>query len=252
MSLQDWAADIVPEGMESLFPKGSRIVGERRRPVTAKHMAPGYRTIATIYTCIPDVAHPWDPNVVRAIWRFAPNFVPMWERRVLLPQGALGDEDAIITGRHALGRVLKNQRGWLPELKVTMPSFPCQGLTFERPNDLAFVHEDVLEEGQSRDLPGPYLPFDGTIVRKAVDLAIGYSMSEKEYKEFLNATIVEASFRDYLRRMQGVEDDMEARDREFQPWAARQVERISDVEMGQYMRSAGRRERPRKPFVVVP
>jgi hypothetical protein len=249
MSLQDWAA-----GMDGhpLIPQGAQLRATTRRPVLSKHMAPGYRTIKTEYTCIPDVAHPWDPGVMRAIWRFAPNFVPMWERRVLLPTGATSDTDAIITGRHALGRVIRNQRGWLPELRVTMPTMPCQGLMFDQPNDLAFVHEDELEEGQSRDMPGPYLPFDNTILRKAADLAIGYSMSEKEYREFLDQAIVQDDFEAYLGRIQDMENDLEARDREFQPWAQKQTERISDVERQEFARSVGRRERERKPFVIVP
>lgn len=248
MSLQDWAT-----GMDHpLIPQGAQVRSDLRPPVLRKQDAPGYRTLKTEYTCIPDVAHPWDPDVVRAIWKFAPDFVPMWERRVLMPEGAESETEAIILGRHALGRVIRNRRGWLPELRVTMPTMPSQGLTFDRPNDLAFVHEDELEDGQSRDLPGPYLPFDNTILRKAADLAIGYSMSEKEYKEFLNASVVEASFEDYLRRNQEREDDLEARDREFQPWAAKQIERISDVEAGEFARSAGRREHERKPFVIVP
>ncbi len=215
--------------------------------------APGYRTIKTEYTCIPDVAHPWDPDIVRAIWRFAPEFVPIWERRVLLPQGVASEKEAIILGRHGLGRVVRNQRGWLPDLKVTMPSFPCQGITFGRPNDLAFLHEDELEEGQSRDLPGPYLPFDNSIVWKAAEYALGFSMTEKEYREFLNESIVEEDFRQFLvARERARDDDMDARDREFQPYAQKQVDNISDVERGEFLRGIGQREQKRRSSIIVP
>lgn len=252
MSLEDWAADIVPEGMQSLFPKGSQIAGTRRAIPTSKHMAPGYRTIAIQYTCIPDVAHPWDSDVVKTIWKFAPDFVPMWERRVLLPSGAQSDREAIVIGRHAIGRVVKNQQRWIAPMRVTMPTFPCQGLTFGRPNDLCFVHEDTLEEGQSHDMPGPYLPFDGTLLRKVVELTVGYAMTEKEYRELLNQEWIDKRFEAFSGRMQAIQDDMDARDRDFLPYAAKQLEKVSDVEMGEYMRSAGRRERPRKASIVVP
>lgn len=250
MSLVDWAEGI--EGLGSLVPRGTQVTGTRRPAVTAKHMAPGYRTLRTEYTCIPDVAHPWDPSVVRIIWSFAPQFVPMWERRVLQPQGRVGDDGIIVLGRHALGRVIRNQRAWLPSLRVSMPSFPCQGLTFPRPNDLAFVHEDVLEEGQSRDLPGPYLPFDGSIVKKAADLAIGYSMSDKEYRDFLRSTMVDLPYEEWRRRQEELQEEMEDREREFAPYARKMTERISDVEWGEFQRSAGKEDKESKPFIVVP
>ena len=251
MSFADWANDI-PDEMTRLIPQGSKFVETKRRPVLSKHMAPGYRTIYSEYSCIPDVAHPWDPAIMQAIWRFAPNFVPMWEKRALLPQGSQSDADVIVVGRHALGRVLRTQRSWLPGLRVKMPTMPCMGLTFDRPNELAFVHQDVHEEGVSRDLPGPYLPFDGTILRKAADLALGYSMSDKEYRDFLMRTLVEEPFEAEMRRRAEVEEDMEARDRDFQPYARKQRERISDVEMGEFQQSVGKRAKDPKPFVVVP
>lgn len=250
MSLADWAEGI--ETLEPLVPRGTQVTGISREAVTAKHMAPGYRTLRTEYTCIPDVAHPWDPDVVKTIWEFAPGFVPMWERRVLQPQGKIGDDGIIVVGRHALGRVIRNQRSWLPGLRVLMPTFPCQGLTFDRPNDLAFVHEDVLEEGQSRDLPGPYLPFDGSIVRKAADLAIGYSMSDKEYRDFLQSTMVEGPWEAWRKRQEQLEEEMEGREREFAPYARKMMGRISDVEWGEFQRSAGKGDRETRPFVVVP
>jgi hypothetical protein len=200
------------------------------------------------YSCIPDVSHPWDPEVVRAIWKFAPDLVPMWERRVMLPTGAMDDRSAVITGRHAIGRIIRNQQRWLPPLRVSMPSFPCMGLTFERPNDLVFVHEDVLEEGQSHDLPGPYLPFDETIVAKCMDFALGCTMSEKEFAEDedrrLNAALEAA-----VQRTKDLQADFEARERDFQPWAAKQLEKISDLEMKEFLQGTGKRERPRKVMV---
>jgi len=250
VSLAEWAEGI--EGLGSLVPKGSQVVGHSRPAVTSKHMAPGWRTLVTEYTCIPDVAHPWDPDVVRSIWRFAPEFVPMWERRVLQAQGMVGDEGIIITGRHALGRVIRNQHGWLAPLRVTMPTMPCQGLKFARPNDIAFVHEDVLEEGQSRDLPGPYLPFDGTMLRKAAELAIGFNMSDKEYRDFLQATIIDAGYEEFQRRQEAVAQDMDDRNRDFVPYARKIAERISDVQWGEYQRSVGKGEEEKKPFIVVP
>jgi hypothetical protein len=86
----------------------------------------------------------------------------------------------VVYGRHGIGRYEPDARLVKAPLKVTMPSMPCQGLTFNAPN----VVEHTFKGPSNDSRPGPYVPFDYDIVdflrdsvpgwetEKATDLAV--------------------------------------------------------------------------------
>jgi hypothetical protein len=125
---------------------------------TSPANAPGWVFVGVEYTCIPDAVYPWSPEIVRAIWEFAPDARPLWSRWIYL---APEDRKPHVYGRHAIGRFEANPRNVTEPLIVTMPSMPCQGLTFNAPN----IIEHYLKGPSQDSRPGPYVPFDHDVVQ---------------------------------------------------------------------------------------
>lgn len=195
--------------------------------------APGWREVDVAYSCIPDAAYPWDPVVMKAIQEFAPDAVPMWVHWVFLSPHETGNPQVVVFGRHALGRRIQNMTSELEPFRCAMPTMPCQGLTFERPNRIWFIHEGSTNP-RYPDLPGTFLPFDGSILDRAKKSAIGFRMTEKEFVEAMREEFIEKERRARDLRRQQLADDMEARHRDFEAYAKKQMERISDVEAKEY------------------
>jgi glutamate--cysteine ligase len=70
-----------------------------------------------------------------------------------------------------------------------MPTMPCQGLTFERPNRIWFIHEGDRNRDYP-DIPGTFLPFDDTIVHRAKESARDMKMSEREYRAAMEKELI--------------------------------------------------------------
>ena len=251
MELSDWAEDIVPEQV----PVPSSMLQRSRSRVPVRdsfYTAPGYREIGMFYSCVPDPAYPWDPGVVREIWKWAPDAVPMWVHWVFMSPQETGNPEVTIFGRHALGRVIKNQRGYLEPMRVHMPSMPCQGLTFEKPNDIWFIHQGQMGlHERFKDLPGDYLPFDYDLARKVESMAAGFKMSDKEYREHLENLLIKDPIRREMLRVGAVRDHRAYKNRDLHQYVDKQYDRVSDVEAKEYYRGRGFRQREKKPMVVV-
>jgi hypothetical protein len=213
--------------------------------------APGYREMDVVYSCVPDPAYPWDPQVMKAIREFAPDAVPMWIQWAFMSPHETGNPEVVVFGRHALGRTIQNLTSELEPFRCAMPTMPCQGLTFERPNRIWFVHEGAPNQ-QYPDLPGSYLPFDGSILDRAKKSAIGFKMSEKEFIEHMKAEFIEKAREEKERRRTELENDLEAREKDFAAYADKQFERISEVEASEFQRAAGLRDKRARPTIVVP
>lgn len=211
----------------------------------------GWREVGQFYSCIPDPVYPWDPEVVRRIQKFVPDVVPMWVHWVFKTPPEASRRETVVFGRHALGRRLWNPGIPLQSFPCTMPQMPCQGLTFERPNQLWFVHDGAKNE-EFPSLPGNYLGFDDSIVERAKDSALGFTMTEKEFVEFMVEKHINTPRRAQELRKAQIHDEMSYRDRDLKAYAKKQLDKISDVEMEEFLRSAGNRERERKPTIVVP
>jgi hypothetical protein len=241
VELSDWGAGVLKEELQDVLPDPSTLAPVYTPKRDSFFTAPGWREVAVEYTCIPDAMYPWDPKVMRAINVFAPDAVPLWVRWVFRsPQ----DEDNpidVVYGRHALGRAIENLEAERSDFTCSMPEMPCQGLVFSRPNRIWFIHEGERPQEKYVDLPGDYLPFDGTLVVKAEEAARGFRMTEKEYRDFLREKFIEQAEQGRRKRVLAIEDDLEQRRKDIAPYIERTLEKISDVEIGEYMRSVGQR-----------
>lgn len=204
---------------------------------TSFHKAPGFREIGWMCQVIPDAMYPWDPDVVRRIREFVPDVVPLWVQWVFLSPSDTGAPEPVVFGRHALGRSLKHQRGWLPPFKVAMPS-GWPGLKFERPNLFWFLHEGANLNPKYRDLPGSYLPFDDSIVDRAWRSWAGnQNMSDKEYKDLVMRDLLAPAERKKKKAEALAEQKQYAWDNDIGPYVQKQLDQVSDVEREEYERS---------------
>lgn len=236
MELADWAAGVLPSAVQGALPDPAALPNINRKIRTDFFSAPGWRQVKVEYSCIPDAVYPWNPLVLKAIWEFAPDAVPLWVRWVFRsPQDEENPHD-VVFGRHALGRRIEHLQMERLDFHCTMPSMPCQGLTFEKPNRIWFIHEGESPKERNVDLPGDYLPFDATIYDKAEAAAVGFRMTDKEYADHLREIMINKPLRDRERRQAAIAADMEDRDREWHKTADPIIERISDVEIGEYLK----------------
>jgi hypothetical protein len=236
MELADWAAGIVPEALKGTLPEPEKLAPLRRKIRTDFHTAAGWRRVRVEYTCIPDPTYPWDPRIMRAILRFAPDAVPLWVRSVFRsPQDEENPHD-VVYGRHALGRHIEHLSAELIDFNCTMPTMPCQGLTFEKPNRIWFIHQEGDPTEKYVDLPGDYLPFDGTILDKAERESAGFQMTEKEYIEFLREEMLHRPRREKEQRKKFNAEEKAYMDKEWERTSRPIIDSISDVEIGEYLR----------------
>lgn len=210
--------------------------------------ARGYRMIDEAWTSIPDTQYPWDPNILRLIREFAPDTVPLWRLSVFY---APNTRNVVVFGRHALGRHIERPGYELTPFHCSMPSMPCLGTWFKRPNKVWFVHEGARNRDYP-DIPGTYLPFDtGLLHRARASVANLPTLSDKEFKEVLFKEMVEEVQAERDKTKAALMDDLEQRNKEFMPYAQKLLDRISDVEREEYLRSVGKRERSTKPMIHV-
>lgn len=247
MDLSSWATKIeqVPIA-PSLQPRG------RVKIRDSFYSAPGYREIGMFYSCVPDAAYPWDPQVMREILVVAPDAIPLWVRWVFLSPQETGNPEIVVFGRHALGRRIANQRGYLEPMRVTMPTMPCQGLTFEKPNDIWFIHQGAMGlHKKYKDLPGDYLPFDSDLLAKVKGLAQGFKMSDEEYKKALYEQMVLDPTRKELARLNHLHAERAYARKHVEAYVDKQYDKVGEQEALDHYRGRGVRERKKKTMVVV-
>lgn len=215
MDLNSWSAGIVE-------PKATLPV-MRGKLRDSFHTARGYREVAVEYTAIPDVMYPWDPAVMKRVWEYRPDAIPLWVRWVFrTPQDEENPHD-VVFGRHALGLI---GRGEPLEFRVSMPTMPVQGLYFGKPTALWFIHEGNVDP-EHRDLPGSYLPFDDTLVDRVKRTADALKMSDKEYKEHLRKILITDKVENHLKRREAMAMDRAERDADFAVYARKQFDQMS-------------------------
>jgi len=230
VELGEWGVEIVA-GSGLPVPEEMPVVGTL--PVrTDFYNARGWRQVDMQYTCIPDPVYPWDPSLVKKIWEFAPDTVPMWVHWVFRsPRDEEGERD-VIFGRHALGRAIRPARGDLIPFRCAMPTMPCQGITFERPNAIWFIHQGEAPTEKHVDLPGDYLPFDMGLVMKAWDSWAGAdTKTEDEFKEELREELYRRPLREAAKRKAERDADMAERNADFAEYAKRKLDGVSDAEI---------------------
>jgi hypothetical protein len=247
VKLVDWSNGVLPQGagLEPLVPTSEQMPTLRVPLRDSPENARGYREVGIEYSCVPDVAYPWDPEMVKAIREFMPDVAPMWVQWVFLRPNS---KEKVVFGRHALGRAIKEPGRDLLPFRCAMPSFPCRGLTFEKPNRIWFIHEGDRDRDYP-DIPGTFLPFNDSIVHRARESCRYLKLSEKEYREQMEKDLILDVKEVWDRRKAAGLAEREARDKDFQKYAQKLLDSISDVEMAEYQRGVGKRSRRKKAMV---
>ncbi len=230
MELGEWGAEIVA---------GSGLPAPREMPVTGTlpvrtdfYSARGFRQVAMEYTCVPDAVYPWDARLMKKIWEFAPDAVPMWVNWVFRTPQDEEDPHDVVFGRHALGRVIRPARSDLIPFQCAMPDMPCQGIRFKRPNAIWFIHQDEAPKEKNVDLPGDYLPFDMGLVMKAWDSwAEASNQTEEEFKEELREELYRRPLREAAERKAKRDLEMAERNKDFAEYFKKKIETVSDSEI---------------------
>lgn len=234
MELADWAVGVSPE-LDGILPDPEALPRLHHKAATDFYSAPGWREVTVEYTCVPDPMYPWDPGIMKKIWQYAPDAVPMWVHWVFRSPEADENPHDVVFGRHALGRVIKNVRSEQIPFQCDMPTMPCQGLKFERPNSIWFIHEGARPKERYVDLPGEYLPFDEQLLHRVQEASQGFRMTDKEYKEHLRQELLGNVLKGMQRRRAAVLADKEARDRAFHSYAQPIFDSLSDVEVAEFL-----------------
>lgn len=252
MNFDEWAADLVPVGAQAAAARLPQQPSLRVKFADSPYTAPGWRELGVEYSCIPDAAYPWDPQVMREVWKYAPDAVPLWVRWAFLSPQETGNPKVTVFGRHGLGRHIDDLHSDLDGFRCEMPDMPCQGVRFKKPNRIWFIHQGKMTRDRNAALPGEYLPFDGTLLDTVRDASTAFRQTAKEFIAAEKERMILSKRRrreEFFRRYWA---DMADRDRDFGRYAAKMQERISDVEIKEYMGAAGQREPERKPRIVVP
>ena len=208
-------------------------------PADSFHTAPGWREVAFDLTCIPHGVCPWNPEVVKAIWKFDPTFVPMWVNWAFAPPGT--DDEVVVFGRHVIGRYEPSLSNAPAEFTVKMPSFPCQGLTFKRPNvlELVLMMPTNTDYPEDPDLPGDYIPFDWPIVEW---LRERFKASEAfDHKDYINSKKVEYDEAAEKRR-----EEEEYRTKDLMKFVNKKLEQVSEVELKEHLLGQFKKKQPKK------
>lgn len=134
--------------------------------------APGYLLLGYFYSCVPDVAYPFDPAVLRAIRVLCPDAMPItirsvWQWSNYHELGRLGDPVVLV--RHGIARAIRvdDRVSSMHDFRCEMPAWPVPGLRIPgrsisdcRPNYIEVSWEDRGVRSLGQDQPGAYLPFD--------------------------------------------------------------------------------------------
>ena len=146
----------MPSLDELSAPQATRAVPELEAKFALKdaptgwHPVPGYPK----WQVVPDVAHPWDPEVVRAMRTIDPAIVPLWVLWAYKPPKDDANKDVFVTGRHAIGWHVPQYEA--QDFGVLMPTLPINGLVFKRPTRLWKIYH---EREETSERIGGFVPF---------------------------------------------------------------------------------------------
>ena len=202
----------------------------------------GWQEVGLFFTCKPNVEHPWNPNIIKAIWEFDPRVIPCWVNWVFLAPPE--DSDAgreVVFGRHVLALHIEDPQADIDEFPCEMPIMPCQGIKFKKPNKLVSI---LMKPNGKNDLPGEYLEMDWPVV----EWLRSRFVREESAKE-LASTFINSAREEYNRRKAQLSDDMEYRRRDLQKFVNSKLANVSEVEIKEYL--LRKKERVRKPYIVV-
>lgn len=194
------------------------------------------------FTCKPNVEHPWRPEIIKAIWEFDPNVIPCWVNWVFdAPKEQSDGRQEVVFGRHVIARYVDDPQEDIDEFPCDMPTMPCQGITFKKPNRLVTV---LMKKNEQNDLPGEYIDLDWTIV----EWLRASFVREQSTKELAKA-YVDAARREYNKRKAQLVDEWEYRGRDLKRFVDKKLANVSEVEIKEYLHR--KREREKKPWIFL-
>jgi hypothetical protein len=159
--------------------------------------------------------YPREPEAVKAIRSFCPDYVPVWMRTAYLSPDR---REVVVAGRHVIARAVPNLHTPPHQFHVLLP---C-GYRGPRPNLL----ERVLEEDNGRDgFAGTYRPLDG---RAVYELRASY-LENQTPKEAARAWVA-AQAEARARAKAEMHNEIAYRTKHDEGFVLRMAERISDVE----------------------
>ena len=231
MKLPEWVAEADRKRVAELNKARLSAPSFQHKVADSFHTAPGWRELSFELTCIPNGQYPWNPEVIKAIWKFDPTLVPMWVNWAFAPPGQ--DNEVVVFGRHVIGRHEPLLCGEAPEFFVSMPSMPCQGLTFKKPNvlELVLMMPRNSQYPEAADLPGDFLAFDWPIVEWLRERFKASQKSGQDMaRDYINAKREEEDRNRACR-----EDEMAYRMRDLERYVSRKLDQVSEVEIRDHL-----------------
>lgn len=212
-------------------------------PVFNQRLAPkdaGWIDEGMEISCVPDAVHPWDPNVLKAIWSFDPGAIPIWIRWKFR-RFDREDNSVKIFGRHGIGRYTASPKTDLPRFACEMPSMPCQGVTFAKPNLIELI---LMKHDSQDDSPGSFVPWNWDL----------YHFLRARYKERTPKELRKV-VTDKLEREQKAREHLRAewayQMADIQKFAEKKMEQAGELELRNHLLSAGMRKAPTKISLVL-
>jgi hypothetical protein len=209
--------------------------------------ASGYCDLGMEFTCVPHPKYPWSPEILKAIWEFDPGIVPIWINwSFQVPYDDATPSRVVTFGRHAVGRyrpVLTNNVPQIP--RCEMPTMPCQGVRFAKPNILIRMFEGAPMENMPADLPGEFVPWDWSIKKRLRQLFIRDAVSSRELAKQTVGGIMDARRKRRAARQAEHEDRM----RDIHKFVDKKLESLSDLEIEEHFQRRQHRTRASKPYV---
>jgi len=189
--------------------------GPQFAPADSPSNARGWVCLGETYSCVESEMYPWDPEIVRAIRSFCPDYVPVWMRTAYLSPDK---REVVVAGRHVIARSVRNLHTPPHYFRVLLP---C-GYAGPRPNLL----ERVMENDDGRDgFAGTYRPLDW---RAVAELRAAY-LENQTPKEAARAWV--ARHQEARERAKAeMHNEIAYRTKHDEGFVKRMAERISDVE----------------------
>lgn len=243
---RDWAAAAKAKIVRRLKEMNDRAPSVTLNIADSPETARGWLYVDEVYSTIPDVVYPWDPAVVRAIREFCPDAVPItiksiW-RSSILEEGGTRTMSIV---RHGIARFIRDPVCEPHHFQCETPSSPyVWGVHIPRPNYIEVNWHNRHDRPLGRDLPGTYLPFNWEL----------YHCLRATYYDSLSPADVRASLdaheRRHQRRRQQLEDEAAYRSRDFERYAQKKMDQVSELEWKEHL--LGDNPAPTRPTFVVP
>jgi len=188
----------------------------------------GWIFVGSFISAVPDVMYPWDRDVVRALRQMDRGIVPVFCKMVYLPPYSHAQRDEVVFPRHGLALYRPVPAHEAEPFPIEMPTQLGSRDRFPRPNMYLVT---LLEEPTipGTELPGGYIPMGWETVNW---VAQGIANAKEHQRVMRRAE--EAALEDIRRQEAARSDDAAQREKDFESYSRKQIDRISDSEWMSY------------------